>query len=281
MADIYTNGELILHGPVAGDFFGPNAFTSHDVIGALAQHGSKPLTVRLNCPGGDAFDGIGIYNALARHKAGVTVVVEGLAASAGSLIAMAGSEIVMCAGTMMMLHEAHGVTVGPASAQLKQAELLDRLSGEYASIYAARAGAAPDAVRASMKDEIWFTAEEAVEAGYATKVDKAKAKSFAAFDYRAYAKAPEALKALALKNNWTAGEKPLSASAEKDRADTLQAELDALKASSQTEKDRQTQASAYEASRLAAARVPMSGLAQPGNRGSRSGPTTWNDFLPK
>lgn len=277
MANIYQNGELILHGPVVAADYGTNAFTSHDVIGALAEHGrDKSLTVRLNCPGGDAFDGIAIYNALAHHKAGVHVIVEGLAASAGSLIAMAGSDITMCAGALMMLHEAHGVTVGPASAQLKQAALLDRISDQYAGIYAARSGKGASDVRAAMKDEIWFTAEEALKAGYATKVDAAAGKPFAAFDYRLYAKAPAELKALALKNNWTALEKPLSAEAEQARADRLQAELDSLKA-----KD-DTSPSAYERMRLAANPHPIGGLAQPPRRDCGQGrPATWNDFLPK
>lgn len=143
------------------------------------------LRVLLNSPGGDAFDGLAIMNALRRHSARVVVEVDALAASAASVIAMAGDEIVMNRGAQFMIHEASSFAGGPASELLKVAEMLDKLSGSYADAYAARAGGTSAEWRERMLAETWFTADEAVEAGLATSRVDAKPKALAharAFD---------------------------------------------------------------------------------------------------
>ncbi|GAA4809588.1 head maturation protease, ClpP-related [Tomitella cavernea] len=133
------------------------------------------LRVRINSPGGDAFDGIAIFNALRANDARVTVVVDGLAASAASVIAMAGDVIVMGPGSQLMIHEPWLFTEGSAGDLRKDADRLDKLATSITSIYAARAGGDVDQWRELVADETWFTADEAIDAGLADRVDSSAA----------------------------------------------------------------------------------------------------------
>jgi ATP-dependent protease ClpP protease subunit len=128
------------------------------------------ITVHLNSPGGDAFDGIAIYNSLRDHLATVTVVVDGLAASAASVIAMAGDKVRMNRGAQMMIHEASGLVIGNAGDMTDFAAVLDKTSQSLAEVYAARAGGTVEDWRTAMRAETWYTAAEAVEAGLADEL---------------------------------------------------------------------------------------------------------------
>ena len=98
------------------------------------------IIVRINSPGGSVFDGFAIYNALRAHAASVTTIVEGLAASAASLIALAGDKVVMRPASELMIHDAWTAVAGPAEEMRKTAEHLDRVNTIVAGIYAAKAG---------------------------------------------------------------------------------------------------------------------------------------------
>ena len=128
------------------------------------------VEVHINSPGGLAFDGMAIYNALASRSGGVTTVVDGLAASAASTIAMAGRPRVMSPGSMMMIHDASGLCIGNELDMLDTAKLLGKLSGNIASVYAAHSGTPADEWRETMRGEGWYTAQEAVDAGLADEV---------------------------------------------------------------------------------------------------------------
>lgn len=200
---VYVNGELVLYGFVGDDFW-REGFTSVEVLQALAEHGTdKDLTVRINSGGGYAFEGQAIYNALHAHVGKVTVKIDAIAASAASTIAMAGDEIVMRAGSELMIHDPSGFTFGTAADHEKAKAALDKLGSQMASVYAARSGNDADDVRQTMKDETWFTAEEAVAAGYADTAEEAKAKPVSAFDYRIYSNAPQRLVALTTEKGWS------------------------------------------------------------------------------
>jgi ATP-dependent protease ClpP protease subunit len=125
------------------------------------------IYLHVNSPGGAAWDGITIMNALRRHKARVEVIVDGLAASAASVIAMAGDHITMNRGAQMMIHDASGGAWGNAELMEETAEILHKLSDSIADVYAARAGEDRAHWRALMQAESWYTAEEAVDAGLA------------------------------------------------------------------------------------------------------------------
>lgn len=155
---------LTLHGDVGWEI------TPQGVAAALKEAGGRKLVVSLNTYGGDAFAGFAIHNMLARHPATKTVVIEGVAASAGSIIAMAGDAIVMPDNAFMMIHPAQGFASGGADIARHLADLLDNISDAARRIYAQRTGLPEDEIGALMAAETWFTAEQAKAKGFATEV---------------------------------------------------------------------------------------------------------------
>ncbi|PRY35350.1 head maturation protease, ClpP-related [Umezawaea tangerina] len=144
--------------------------TAQDFVRELEQVTASRIELHLNSPGGDAFDGIAIYNALRQHSAEVHVTVDALAASIASVIAMSGDTVTMATGSTMMIHDASGIEIGNAEDFRKYADLLDTVSDSVAAIYADRAGGTTEQWRAMMRAETWYTAEEAVAAGLANAV---------------------------------------------------------------------------------------------------------------
>lgn len=200
---ILVDGEMILYGFVGDSFWG-DGFTAREVIDALAEHGrDNDITVRINSGGGYVDDGVAIFNALSNHKGKVTVVIDSLAASSASVIAMAGSERIMRKGAMIMIHDPSSVVWGTAEDMEKAVRMLEKHAENLAGIYADVTGEDADDIRADMKEETWLTAEDAVERGFATSSSDKKAKAAAAHDYSVYAHAPERLVALAEKRDWS------------------------------------------------------------------------------
>ncbi len=145
--------------------------SSREVAAALAlMPDATAISVRLNSPGGDYFEGVAIHGALTRHPATVTVHVDGLAASAASVIAMAGDRIVMGQGAQIMIHEARSGAYGTADEMRSTATMLDQTNDDIAGFYASHAGGDPVQWRASVRAETWYTAAQAVEAGLADEV---------------------------------------------------------------------------------------------------------------
>ena len=149
-------------------WFGVSAEQFARDLGALD---APEINVRINSPGGNVFDGIAIMNSIAGHDAKVTTIVDGLAASAASFIALAGDEVVMRPGAEMMIHDAWGLSVGNADDMRSLADQLDRTSNTLAGLYAAKTGDDVDDMRALMRAETWFSADEAVAAGLADRVE--------------------------------------------------------------------------------------------------------------
>lgn len=141
--------------------------TARRVAGALRAIGQNPITVNVNSPGGDMFEGLAIYNLLREHPAEVTVRVMGLAASAASIIAMAGDKIEMGLGSMLMIHNSWGLVVGNQNDMRDAAETFAEFDAAMADIYAARTGMGADEVAQMMNAETWLRAERAIEAGFA------------------------------------------------------------------------------------------------------------------
>lgn len=136
----------------------------------LQKYRAKNLRVHINSPGGDVFDGIAIFNALAAHPKRVTTHVDGLAASAASFIALAGDRVVMEPNSMMMIHAAQGLGVGNADELREYADLLDTCTDIIAGIYAAKAGGTVASWRKVMAKDKWYTAAEALSAGLVDEV---------------------------------------------------------------------------------------------------------------
>lgn len=150
--------------------------TAQDFMTDLKAITAPQISLRINSPGGEIFDGIAIYNCLQSHPANVTVYVDSLAASIASVIAMAGDRIVMQPHSQMMIHEGAGMCIGDAADMRELADLLDRSSDNIAGIYAERAGGSVKQWRERMRAETWYTAAEAVEAGLADEAAKPKKK---------------------------------------------------------------------------------------------------------
>lgn len=165
--------RLDIYDVIGDGFFG--GVSAKSVAKALEPHAkAKSIDVHINSPGGSAFDGITIYNILNQHKANVTVYVDGLAASAASVIAMAGDSIVMAENAMMMIHNASGITMGNAGDHRKTADVLDTIDTQIITTYSNRTGLDADEVASMMDAERWLTANEAVELGFATEMTEAK-----------------------------------------------------------------------------------------------------------
>lgn len=161
--------EILIYDEIGYSWWG--GVSAQDFVKDLNAIDADEITVRLNSPGGDVFDGIAILNGLRAHKARITVYVDGLAASAASFIAMAGDEIVMRRNSELMIHDAWGFCSGNAEDMRTMAGDLDRVSNNIASIYADRAGGTVEEWRDVMRAEVWYSDQEAVDAGLANRVD--------------------------------------------------------------------------------------------------------------
>lgn len=152
-------------------FFGISA--ERFVQDLAAVPADSRIHLRIHSPGGEVFDGTAIYHALLRHKGGVTVQIEGLAASMATVIALAGAPVKMAANGFWMIHNPAGGTFGESEEMRKMADLLDDIRDNIANIYAAKTGKPRDEILALMAAETWFTAAQAAEAGFVDEITEA------------------------------------------------------------------------------------------------------------
>ena len=144
------------------DEIGYFGVTAADFGAALAKVGDGPLTLRINSPGGDVFDGYAIYNMLCARTSPVSVVIDGLAASAASFIAMAGETITMADPSMLMIHNSWAICIGDRNEMLERAAMQAKVDNQIAGIYAKKCGKSVAAVAQMMDDETWLTSTEAL-----------------------------------------------------------------------------------------------------------------------
>jgi ATP-dependent Clp protease, protease subunit len=165
--------EITIYGDIGESFWGESVSAS-DIKNALRDIETESITIRLNSPGGDAFDGISIRNTLKDHKAKVTVIVDGLAASAASIIAMGADEVIMNTGSMMMIHEASTFAWGTKADIKKTLNALEGIDKSIADIYMTRFNGDLEELNSLVESETWLTANETVEKGFADKVNEVK-----------------------------------------------------------------------------------------------------------
>jgi HK97 family phage prohead protease len=151
-----------------GGSFGVSA---EDFARDLQNIDAPVIHLRINSPGGSVFDAIAIHNALRHHPARVVAFVDALAASAASVVAMAGDEIVMMPGSQMMIHDASATEDGNSADMAKMSTFLGRQSDNIAGMYQMRGGGTVDEWRALMVDETWMFGQEAVDMGLADRVE--------------------------------------------------------------------------------------------------------------
>lgn len=160
---LFLNGE-ISDETWYGDEVTPKMFKEE------LQDGEGDITVWINSPGGDVFAAAQIYNMLMDYKGNVTVKIDGLAASAASVIAMAGTEVQMSPVAMMMIHNPATIAIGDSSEMKKAIDMLDEVKESIMNAYEIKTRLSRSRISHLMDAESWFNAKKAVELGFADKL---------------------------------------------------------------------------------------------------------------
>ena len=163
MRTLFLNGE-ISDETWYGDEVTPRLFKDE------LESGSGPISVWINSPGGDVFAAAQIYNMLMDYPYDVTVKIDGLAASAASVIAMAGTTVEMSPVAMMMIHNPATIAIGDSEEMKKAVKMLDEVKESIMNAYEIKTGLARDKISKLMDAESWFNAKKAVELGFADKI---------------------------------------------------------------------------------------------------------------
>ena len=166
-----TPVEILIYGDIGESWFDEGCVTARDfalTLGMIPQ--GREITVRINSCGGNVWDGWAIYNMLAARKQNVTVVVEGIAASIASVIALAGKEVKMAKASIMMIHDASGMCIGTADDMTEMAAALQKHTDIIAGLYSDKCGKTAEEMKSLMSEETWLSAQEAVDLGLADSV---------------------------------------------------------------------------------------------------------------
>lgn len=168
MAADKADNTISILDPIGVDMWTGEGVTAKRISAALRSIGaSEDVVVNLNSPGGDLFEGMAIYNLLRDHKGKVTVKILGVAASAASIIAMAGDEVLIARAGFLMIHDTWVVAIGNRLDLREIADTLEPFDTAMADIYAARTGGDTKAMQKMMDKETWIGGAAAVEQGFA------------------------------------------------------------------------------------------------------------------
>jgi ATP-dependent Clp protease, protease subunit len=163
-----SNDTISIYDVIGSDPWTGEGTTAKRIAAALRSIGaSKKVTVNINSPGGDMFEGLAIYNLLRQHEGHVTVRVLGLAASAASIIAMAGDTVQVGRAAFLMVHDCWAIVIGNRRDLIESAATLEPFDRAMAGIYAAHTGASDEEMLALMDAETWINGAAAVEQGFA------------------------------------------------------------------------------------------------------------------
>ncbi|QHQ63446.1 Clp protease ClpP [Anaerocolumna sedimenticola] len=160
---LYLNGE-ISDETWWGDEVTPKIFKDE------LMAGSGNVTVWINSPGGDVFAAAQIYNMLMDYVGSVTVKIDGLAASAASVIAMAGGDVYMSPVSMLMIHNPSTIAIGDSEEMLRAKALLDEVKESIINAYELKSGLSRTKISHLMDAETWMNANKAIELGFADKI---------------------------------------------------------------------------------------------------------------
>jgi ATP-dependent protease ClpP protease subunit len=169
---------------IGEDFWSGGGVTAKKVAAQLRAIGDRPVEVQINSPGGDMFEGIAIYNVLREHPQAVTVKIMGMAASAASVIAMAGDVIEIGAASFLMIHNCWVLAMGNRHDMRETADFLEPFDAAMVSLYEQRSGQKATDIAKMMDAETFLSGSQAIEKGFADALlsadamkvdDKAKA----------------------------------------------------------------------------------------------------------
>lgn len=177
--------EVLIYDEIGRTWDGEGISAKDFVTDLRALDGVTDLVVRINSPGGDVFDGMAIYEALRAWKGRVSVKIDSLAASAASVIAMAGDTVEIAENGFMMIHRGSGLVWGNAKDMAKMADTLTKIDGQIATAYQRKAEGTLKEWLAAMDEETWYNAEESVAIGLADTVSE-QVKVAAAWDWRRF-----------------------------------------------------------------------------------------------
>jgi ATP-dependent Clp endopeptidase proteolytic subunit ClpP len=153
------------------DEIGFGGVTAKSFLAELKKLSGQRVHLRINSVGGSVVEGAAIYNALRRHKGGLVVHIDALAASMASVIAMAGDETLIADNALVMIHNPWGMTMGDADELRKEADILDKLKATLVNAYVRKTGMEAEQVAQMMDDETWLDATEAVALGFADAIE--------------------------------------------------------------------------------------------------------------
>lgn len=170
-----NTAEILLYGAI-GESGWDDSISAKEFSDELKKlpDSIKNITLRINSPGGDVFDGIAIYERLKQHKAKVTVYIDGLAASIASVIAMAADEIIIGEGAMMMIHKPWTMAIGNSSDLERTIELLDKIENQMIGIYSRKTNLSYTEISKMLSQDTWFTSAEALDLGFANSVSNSQ-----------------------------------------------------------------------------------------------------------
>ncbi|MDZ7895324.1 MAG: Clp protease ClpP [Sphingobium sp.] len=177
---------------VIDSFWGVSAA---DFAREIAAVTTPNVLLRINSPGGDVFEARAMMTAIGDHPANFVAKIDGLAASAATALTLACDSVEIAEGAFYMIHQAWTFAMGNADDLTATAALLAKVDGVLIEGYSAKTGKASDEISAWMKAETWFTAQEAVDAGFADAIAASASKQAraCAFNLSAFANAPKAL----------------------------------------------------------------------------------------
>lgn len=186
--------EVWLYDEIGEDWWGQGISAKGFIEDLQALPASiEKVIVRINSPGGDVFEGFAIYQALLRDRRQVVTAVDGLAASAASVVMMAGDEINAAKTSMVMVHDPWTIAIGNAEDFRAVSDLLDQITGQIVTAYGRREKVDQAAIREAMRAETWYTAEQALAVGLVDTVTEATVAVAAKVPPGRYANAPKRL----------------------------------------------------------------------------------------
>jgi ATP-dependent Clp protease protease subunit len=175
MIEVFNETNEIHLSGIVGDGWAEDPITKDGVLKALKAFGSQAVTVRINSPGGAADEGIGIYNALRSHGGEVTTINDSLAASAASVIFLAGKNRLMADGSRIMIHRAMAFAMGNQDELGKVISALKSYDASLVDIYRQFVGKDPSEIESLMAAETWYNVDDAIASGLATgRVENSK-----------------------------------------------------------------------------------------------------------
>lgn len=182
--------EITIYEPIGIDLF-EGGMTAKRFRGILRQIKARDVTVKINSPGGDVFEAVAIYNEMLSADKTFNIEITGLAASAASLLAMAGDSIRIGRNAFVMIHNAWALAMGDRPVMQQMADTLAQIDAAIAETYAERAGGDPADWLGAMEKETWYRGSAAVEAGLADSVMERESDPVAARYLTAFARVPE------------------------------------------------------------------------------------------